>query len=86
LTRFSTSLPALTAGGRVIGQDEAVQAVADALIRARSGLKDSKRPIGSFIRKGAVRSAARELKGRKEKIMRQNRLDVFIHPSGEVEG
>ena len=34
---------------RVIGQDEAVQAVADAIIRARSGLKDPKRPIGSFI-------------------------------------
>jgi SpoVK/Ycf46/Vps4 family AAA+-type ATPase len=34
---------------RVIGQDEAVDAVADAVIRARSGLKDPKRPIGSFI-------------------------------------
>ena len=34
---------------RVIGQDEAVQAIADAVIRARSGLKDPKRPIGSFI-------------------------------------
>jgi len=34
---------------RVIGQDEAVQAVADAVIRARSGLKDPKRPIGSFL-------------------------------------
>ncbi len=34
---------------RVIGQDEAVEAVADAVIRARSGLKDPNRPIGSFI-------------------------------------
>jgi ATP-dependent Clp protease ATP-binding subunit ClpB len=34
---------------RVIGQDEAVEAVADAVIRARSGLKDPQRPIGSFI-------------------------------------
>ena len=34
---------------RVIGQDEAVQAVSEAVIRARSGLKDPKRPIGSFI-------------------------------------
>ena len=34
---------------RVVGQDEAVEAVADAVIRARSGLKDPKRPIGSFI-------------------------------------
>ncbi len=34
---------------RVVGQNEAVDAVADAVIRARSGLKDPKRPIGSFI-------------------------------------
>jgi ATP-dependent Clp protease ATP-binding subunit ClpB len=34
---------------RVIGQDEAVQAVAEAVLRARSGLKDPKRPIGSFL-------------------------------------
>ena len=34
---------------RVIGQDEAVQTVTDAIIRARSGIKDPRRPIGSFI-------------------------------------
>ena len=34
---------------RVIGQDEAVMAVAEAVMRARSGLKDPNRPIGSFI-------------------------------------
>ena len=34
---------------RVIGQDEAVQRVADAVIRARAGIKDPRRPIGSFI-------------------------------------
>jgi ATP-dependent Clp protease ATP-binding subunit ClpB len=34
---------------RVIGQDEAVQTVSDAIIRARSGIKDPRRPIGSFI-------------------------------------
>ena len=34
---------------RVIGQDEAVQAVSRAIRRARAGLKDPKRPIGSFI-------------------------------------
>ena len=34
---------------RVIGQDEAVQLVADAVIRARAGIKDPRRPIGSFI-------------------------------------
>jgi ATP-dependent Clp protease ATP-binding subunit ClpB len=34
---------------RVVGQDEAVQSVADAIIRARSGVKDPRRPTGSFI-------------------------------------
>ena len=34
---------------RVIGQNEAVQRVADAVIRARAGIKDPRRPIGSFI-------------------------------------
>ena len=35
--------------GRVVGQDRAVAAVAEAVRRARAGLKDPKRPIGSFI-------------------------------------
>ena len=34
---------------RVIGQDEAVQLVAEAILRARSGIKDPRRPIGSFL-------------------------------------
>jgi ATP-dependent Clp protease ATP-binding subunit ClpB len=34
---------------RVVGQDEAIDAVSDAVLRARSGLKDPNRPIGSFI-------------------------------------
>ncbi len=34
---------------RLIGQDEAIAAISDAIRRARSGLKDPKRPIGSFI-------------------------------------
>ncbi len=34
---------------RVVGQDEAVTAVAEAVVRARSGLKDPNRPVGSFI-------------------------------------
>jgi ATP-dependent Clp protease ATP-binding subunit ClpC len=34
---------------RIIGQEEAIHAVADAIRRARSGLKDPRRPIGSFI-------------------------------------
>jgi ATP-dependent Clp protease ATP-binding subunit ClpB len=35
--------------GRVVGQDEAVEAVANALRRARTGLQDPNRPIGSFV-------------------------------------
>jgi ATP-dependent Clp protease ATP-binding subunit ClpB len=42
---------------RVIGQDEAVTAVAEAVIRARAGLKDPNRPIGSFIFLGPPASA-----------------------------
>ena len=38
---------------RIIGQDEAVSAISDAIRRSRSGLKDPKRPIGSFIFLGA---------------------------------
>jgi ATP-dependent Clp protease ATP-binding subunit ClpB len=34
---------------RVVGQDEAVQSVADAILRARAGVQDPRRPIGSFI-------------------------------------
>ena len=34
---------------RVVGQDEAVQAVSEAIIRARAGIKDPNRPIGSFV-------------------------------------
>ncbi|MFN8546195.1 MAG: ATP-dependent chaperone ClpB [Candidatus Binatia bacterium] len=34
---------------RVVGQDEAVDAVADAVVRARAGIKDPNRPVGSFI-------------------------------------
>ena len=39
---------------RVIGQDEAIQAVADAVRRSRAGLQDPKRPIGSFIYLGTT--------------------------------
>ena len=34
---------------RIIGQEEAIHAISDAIRRARSGLKDPRRPIGSFI-------------------------------------
>ena len=46
---------------RVIGQDEAVTAVADAVIRARAGIKDPNRPIGSFILLGPTGVGKTEL-------------------------
>lgn len=46
---------------RVIGQDEAVNTVADAIIRARSGIKDPNRPIGSFIFMGPTGVGKTEL-------------------------
>ncbi len=46
---------------RVVGQDEAVQLVADAVIRARAGIKDPRRPIGSFIFMGPTGVGKTEL-------------------------
>ena len=46
---------------RVIGQDEAISAVADAVRRSRAGLQDPKRPIGSFIFLGATGVGKTEL-------------------------
>ena len=46
---------------RVIGQDEAIAAVADAVRRSRAGLQDPKRPIGSFIFLGATGVGKTEL-------------------------
>jgi ATP-dependent Clp protease ATP-binding subunit ClpB len=67
---------------RVIGQDEAVLAVAEAVIRARSGLKDPRRPIGSFLflweRNGRTltgRDAARCRSSRQHR----SRIDVLRH-------
>lgn len=62
----------------VIGQDQAVQLVADAVIRARAGIKDPKRPIGSFIFLGPTgvgktelaRTLARTLFDTEENIIR----------------
>lgn len=45
----------------VIGQDEAVQAVADAVLRARAGIKNPERPIGSFIFMGPTGVGKTEL-------------------------
>ncbi len=65
-------------GGRVIGQSEAVKAVSKAIRRARSGLKDPKRPIGSFLFLGPTgvgktelaRTLADALFGSEEAIIR----------------
>jgi len=46
---------------RIIGQDEAIQAVADAVRRSRAGLQDPKRPIGSFIFLGTTGVGKTEL-------------------------
>jgi ATP-dependent Clp protease ATP-binding subunit ClpB len=46
---------------RVVGQDEAIQAVSDALRRSRAGLQDPKRPIGSFIFLGTTGVGKTEL-------------------------
>src|ERR671931_554643 len=46
---------------RVVGQDEAVNLVADAIIRARAGIKDPRRPIGSFIFLGPTGGGKTEL-------------------------
>ena len=46
---------------RVIGQDEAIEAVSDAIRRSRAGLQDSKRPIGSFLFLGTTGVGKTEL-------------------------
>jgi len=46
---------------RVIGQDEAIQAISDAIRRSRAGLQDAKRPVGSFIFLGTTGVGKTEL-------------------------
>ncbi len=46
---------------RVVGQEEAIQAVSDAIRRSRAGLQDSKRPIGSFLFLGSTGVGKTEL-------------------------
>ncbi|MCQ2285388.1 MAG: ATP-dependent chaperone ClpB [Bacteroidales bacterium] len=46
---------------RVVGQDEAINAIADAIRRSRAGLQDSRRPIGSFIFMGTTGVGKTEL-------------------------
>lgn len=46
---------------RIVGQDEAIEAVADAIRRSRAGLQDSRRPIGSFVFMGTTGVGKTEL-------------------------
>jgi ATP-dependent Clp protease ATP-binding subunit ClpB len=62
---------------RVVGQDEAVEAVADALRRSRSGLQDPNRPIGSFVFLGPTGVGKTELARALAEFMRAIvRLDM----------
>ena len=61
---------------RVIGQDEAVEAVSEAIIRARSGLKDENRPIGSFIFLGPTGVGKTELAKALTEAMFDNEKNV----------
>ncbi len=67
---------------RVVGQDEAVTAVAESVMRARSGLKDPKRPIGSFIFLGPTGVGKTELgKARAEFLFDDERAMIRIDMS-----
>jgi ATP-dependent Clp protease ATP-binding subunit ClpB len=74
---------------RVVGQDEAVKAVADSIIRARSGLKDPARPIGSFLFLGPTgvgktelaRALAEFLFDREEAIVRLDMSEYMDKPA-----
>ena len=61
---------------RVIGQDEAVTAVSEAILRARSGLKDENRPIGSFIFLGPTGVGKTELAKALTEAMFDNERNV----------
>lgn len=60
---------------KVIGQDDAVQLVSDAVLRARAGIKDPKRPIGSFIFLGPTGVGKTEL----AKALAYNMFDSEDH-------
>ncbi len=72
---------------RVIGQDEAISAVSRAIRRSRAGLKDPKRPIGSFLFLGPTgvgktelaRSLAAELFGGEENLIRLD-MSEYMEP------
>jgi ATP-dependent Clp protease ATP-binding subunit ClpC len=73
--------------GRVVGQDEAIVAVSRAIRRSRAGLKDPKRPIGSFLFLGPTgvgktelaRALAAELFGGEDAIIRMD-MSEFMEP------
>ena len=73
--------------GHVIGQDEAIVAVSQAIRRSRAGLKDPKRPIGSFLFLGPTgvgktelaRALARELFGGEDAIIRID-MSEYMEP------
>ena len=71
---------------RVVGQDEAVQVVSDAIIRARAGIKDPNRPIGSFIFLGPTGVGKTELaKALAESLFDDERNIVRIDMSEYME-
>jgi ATP-dependent Clp protease ATP-binding subunit ClpC len=73
--------------GRVVGQDEAISAVAKAIRRSRAGLKDPKRPIGSFLFLGPTgvgktelaRALAAELFGGEDAMIRLD-MSEYMEP------
>jgi len=71
---------------RVVGQDEAVKAVADAVIRARAGIKDPKKPIGSFIFLGPTGVGKTELaRALAESLFNDERAMIRIDMSEYME-
>lgn len=63
---------------RVIGQDDAVHAVATAIRRARAGMKDPKRPIGSFLFLGSTGVGKTELaRARRDNVWQRKEYDSF---------
>ena len=71
---------------RVIGQDEAIQAVSDAVRRSRAGLQDPKRPIGSFIFLGTTGVGKTELaKALAEYLFNDETMMTRIDMSGYQE-
>jgi ATP-dependent Clp protease ATP-binding subunit ClpB len=61
---------------RIIGQEEAVQAVTDAVLRARAGIQDPRRPVGSFIFLGPTGVGKTELAKALAAVLFQNENDM----------